>query len=163
MRVWLGVPLLLSLAACGDAGDDVCAARHDNYRVHATLSMREPAKSAGEVASETAPLAGKLSVMVTPDRAIVACKDGLATETAPAASLLDTKLDMQDGSFTVDVPTTTYPAIYTPALWLGVHLDENGNGRCDDGEPAGGIELQRGDNVDVHLELVRSACDLPRL
>lgn len=163
MRLRLVVPLLLALASCGDAGDDVCAARHDSYRVHATLSMREPGKSAGEDAAGVSPLAGKLSVSVTPDRAIVACKDGLISETTPALSLLDTKLDMRDGAFTLDVPTTTYPAIYTPALWLGVHLDENDNGRCDDGEPAGGVELQRSENVDVHLELVRAACDLPRL
>jgi hypothetical protein len=48
-------------------------------------------------------------------------------------------------------------------LWLQVRLDENGNGRCDDGEPAAGAELQRSENVALQLELVRAACDLPTL
>jgi hypothetical protein len=162
MRLRVAAVLLVSLAACGDGGD-VCAARHENYRVHATLSMREPGKSASENGADASQLSGKLSVSVTPDRAITSCRDGVVSETTPALSLLDTKLEMRDGTFTVDVPSTTYPAIYTPALWLGVHLDENGNGRCDDGEPAGGVELTRAEHAEVHLELVRAACDLPRL
>jgi hypothetical protein len=108
-------------------------------------------------------LAGKLQVSVTPDRAIVACKDGLASEVTPAADVLSATLDMQNGSFSLDVPSTTYPAVHAPVLWLEVRLDENGNGRCDDGEPAAGVELQRSENVSLQLELVRAACDLPTL
>jgi hypothetical protein len=70
---------------------------------------------------------------------------------------------MRDGSFSLDVPTTTYPMVHTPVLWLQVRLDENANGRCDDGEPAAGAELQRSENVALQLELVRAACDLPTL
>ncbi len=162
MRPQLLVPLFVALAACGEAGDDACAPRHDTYHVDATLSLREPGKSAGEGAA-IAPLAGKLQVSVTPDRAIIACKEGLASEVTPAADVLNATLDMQNGSFSLDVPSTTYPALHAPVLWLEVRLDENGNGRCDDGEPAGGVELQRSENVSLQLELVRAACALPTL
>jgi hypothetical protein len=164
MRLQQLVPLFVALAACGEAGDDVCVPRHDSYHVTATLSLREPGKSAGgEDAGAATPLSGKLQVTVTPDRAIMACKDGLASELTPASYVLDTTLDMRDGSFSLDVPTTTYPMVHTPVLWLQVRLDENGNGRCDDGEPAAGAELQRSENVALQLELVRAACDLPTL
>ena len=162
MRPQLLVPLFVALAACGEAGDDMCAPRHDSYHVDATLSLREPGKTAGEAAAAV-PLAGKLQVSVTPDRAIVACRDGLASEVTPASDVLNATLDMQNGSFSLDVPSTTYPAVHTPVLWLEVRLDENGNGRCDDGEPAGGVELQRSENVSLSLELVRAACALPTL
>lgn len=165
MRLLGTAPLLLALsllAACGDGGD-MCAARRESYHVNASLSLREPEKAAAEGAEAAPAIQGKLLVSVEQDRAISNCHDGLISETFPAGSLMTTTIDLAGPSFTLDVPSTTYPAVYVPMLWLSLRLDENGNGRCDDGELAGFAELPRDPNVNVHVELIPAACPLPKI
>jgi hypothetical protein len=158
------LPLVLCvLAACGDDGAEICAARHESYHVSAALSVRDPEKAAAEGAEAVAPLKGKLLVSVEQDRSILDCHDGLVSESYPAAPLLYTTVALSGPSFTLDVPSTIYPAIYVPMLWLSVRLDENGNGRCDDGEPAGIAELAREANASVQIELMHAACPLPAI
>jgi hypothetical protein len=152
------------LGACGDGGAEVCAPRSESYHVTAALRMREPAKSVTDSGEAEAVLPrGKLLVTVEQDRSIQGCHDGLVTESYPAQQLLSTTIALDGSSFTLDVPSTFYPAIYVPMLWLQVRLDENGNGHCDDGELAGVAELARDANVNLQLELVSAACPLPAI
>lgn len=139
----------------------MCASRRETYHVNASLSLRDPEKAAAE-GTELAPaIQGKLLVSVEQDRALSSCHDGLISETFPAGPLMTTAVDLAGPGFALDVPSTIYPAVYVPMLWLSVRLDENDNGRCDDGELAGFAELTRDSNVSVHVELMPAACPLP--
>jgi hypothetical protein len=158
MWLRLGSPLLLALACCGVSDEsELCATRHESYRVTVSVRMLESSETTSEPV-EQAP-AGRLLVSVSEDSSILSCGAGLVAEATPGTELISKlRVTAQTLPFALEIPATVYPELHTPELWMNVLWDENGNGACDDGEPTGVARVEREEDSHVQVVLSRQNC-----
>jgi hypothetical protein len=154
----LVAPALL-LAACEQGTDDACTPVQESYRVSASLSVHESVDAQGKMAEVEDPI-GRVLASVTEDTSIISCGGGLVGQQTPGVELVSSvPVNVDETGFALTVNSTVYPELGdASALSLRVVLDENGNGRCDDGEPSGGSVLPRAARAHVSVELKRQPC-----
>lgn len=141
----LAICTLLTLAACGDESSaDVCATREESYQVTVAVTTPTPTKSTdpGMVAMP------RVLASVYEDSSISCVGAGLASVMWPGAELMSgVPVAIDAAGFTLNVHTIVYPDLLPdgPAAPMGLTLlfDENGNGRCDQGELEASATIQR--------------------
>jgi hypothetical protein len=155
MSMWPRIALLslTLLAACEPAGD-ACVCEEATYSVNALVSLNEE-----PTATKASTNAGRVLASVSESSSVVGCGDGLTTQVSPGRHLVSNQPVFVDaGGFTLRFSSSTYPELDSPALSLEVLLDENANGRCDDGEPSAQVPLERSLRSRVQVALMRSPC-----
>jgi hypothetical protein len=161
-----GAVLLLGGIECGDRSGDLCTPAYATYHYEVHASLREPGKSAATsqgvdstAASSVALSEGALRVRVFEGSSIVACSGDVATHATPGSTLFSKQLSARPEGVRIDLPQSFYPQLLEPDLYLEVLLDQNANGRCDDGEPSGTVSLPRSEELhEVDIELVSGPC-----
>lgn len=98
-----------------------------------------------------------LLVTVAESSSVVDCGEDIVRIARPGAELVTAAFDPGSESFALDVPADVIGG-HRPSIWVRALLDENGNGRCDDGEPVAAVEVDEGELGDLALALSRDGC-----
>ena len=111
----------------------------------------------GEVLREsavdkTAVVQGSLLVTVSESQSVVSCSEDLVTMATPGAELARASFGLYSSSFALDVPAVVVAGQH-PTIRVRALLDENDNGRCDDGELVGDVTLEDGALGDLAIAL----------
>jgi hypothetical protein len=132
MRRLLTACTLLTLAACGDENGADCAPREESYQVTVAVTMPTATKST-EPGIVAVP---RVLASVYEDSSLSCVGGGLASLSWPGAELVSgVPVAIDAEGFTLNVHTTVYPDLGSAdPLRLTLLFDENGNGRCDQGE-----------------------------
>lgn len=160
MRLRDSVPVLcvpaFLLGACEPETSDACASVEELYRVTVDVGLREDADKSATAEDPQ----GRVLVTVHESSSVLSCSGDLVSVATPGADVVSQVPVWVDAAgFTVDVPSTLYPnAAEPPQLDMEVLLDENGNGRCDDGEPQAYAPVARVPRSRALVELVRRPC-----
>lgn len=102
---------------------------------------------------------GHLLASVSESSSVIACNNGVAQQAIPGRALLrQQRVDSSSGTFRLRVPATVYPRVGSSNAVLQLLLDDNDNGRCDDGEPHASTVIERAPRSAVRIELLRNAC-----
>lgn len=160
MRRLLIACTLLTFAACAEpgAGADPCAQRDESYRITTALTLPEPTKSTDDEIPVTS---ARVLANVDEASSIIACDGKLVSEQTPGRALMsNVPVYIDAAGFTLDVRATVYPELGARELSLSLLFDENGNGRCDDGEPMASTPIERVPHARLSLTLVRGRCQL---
>jgi hypothetical protein len=156
MRRLLAACTLLTLAACDEPGDAACVTREESYRVVTTVGLPEPTKTADEIPVTSA----RVLATVFEESSIISCGGGLVGVATPGHSLMsDVPVYIDAAGFTLDVHATVYPEMGPGSqLTLSLLFDENGNGRCDDGEAMASGRIDRAPHSTLSLSLAPGRC-----
>jgi hypothetical protein len=134
----------MTLAACGDEqGADLCAPREESYQVTVAVTMPTATKRTepGIVAIP------RVLASVYEGSSLSCAGGGLVSMSWPGAELMTrVPVAIDAAGFTLDVHATVYPELLQgPAGAIGLSLlfDENGNGRCDEGELEASALIER--------------------
>lgn len=148
----------VAVAACEHGPGDACVPEEATYSVTAQVSLDESVDQ-GPAKTTADPFQGVLAT-VSEASSISACGNGLASLQSPGTELVSNRPVAVDAAgFTLRFSSRFYPELQAPApLALEVVLDENANGRCDDGEPSGHAPLQRALGSRVSVALTRGPC-----
>lgn len=152
MRLKHALPSLALIAcACGERAA-TCATYDQTYRVRVALHV-DPSGDA------TRPLPGHVLASVSEESSVLACKEGVISTSSPGRMLLSPRaVPLEGAGFTLRLSANTYAQAPVSSLRLQVLVDENENGRCDDGEPLGEAALARAAQSHVQLTLHRAPC-----
>ncbi|HEX6245053.1 MAG TPA: hypothetical protein VFZ61_29230 [Polyangiales bacterium] len=147
---------LVVLTACQPESDAPCAMKEATYSVTAQVSLSDQVTE-----RKTAGVEPRVLASVWQSSTVTSCSGDLVSVTSPGAALVETRpVSVDSAGFTLRFSESLHPQLDAPELGLEVLLDENGNGRCDDGEPSGQVAVPRSLRAHVRVELTPAACRL---
>jgi hypothetical protein len=100
---------------------------------------------------------GALLVSVAEGSSVVECSEDIVRVASPGAELHTAAYDFDADSFSLDLPSVIIGG-QRPSIWVQALLDANDNGRCDEGELVGAVELDDDELGDIAIEHSHEGC-----
>jgi hypothetical protein len=117
----------------------------------------ELVRADGSIGDKSSARTGSLLVSVAESSSVVECSEDIVRVASPGAELHTAAYDVDSHSFSLDLPSVIIGG-QRPSIWVQALLDANDNGRCDEGEFVGAVELEDDELGDIAIELGNEGC-----
>jgi hypothetical protein len=170
------VPAALALAGCLPSGSQpppslqqltyqtakqggACKVESVTYHLRGELVRADSSidKSSASLNDNSRVRSGALLVSVAEGSSVVECSEDIVRIASPGAELHTAAFGADADSFALDLPSAIIGG-QRPSIWVQALIDANDNGRCDEGELVGALELEDSELGDIAIALSNDGC-----